>query len=121
MSLPGKTVSRKGRAKDGDHQADQKWRTNRQFFRNQSLVCCHSNFFSIKWNTYGDLPNAELLRRYGHVDFLSLPSEGHGNPGDVVEIKADLIISAVSSIPEAVKDDEAKERIDWWLEEGGEE
>ncbi|KAF9452763.1 SET domain-containing protein [Macrolepiota fuliginosa MF-IS2] len=73
------------------------------------------------WNTYGDLPNAELLRRYGHVDILPLPSGGSGNPGDVVEVKADLIVSAVSSRPEAAKGEAAKERIEWWLEEGGED
>lgn len=73
------------------------------------------------WNTYGDLPNAELLRRYGHVDILPLPSGGSGNPADVVEIKADLIVSVISSFLEAVKGDQAKERIDWWLEAGGED
>lgn len=71
-----------------------------------------------QWNTYGDLPNAELLRRYGHVDVLPLPSGGTGNPGDVVEIKADLIVSVIRSY---TKDDQKKERIDWWLEQGGEE
>lgn len=75
----------------------------------------------MQWNTYGDLPNAELLRRYGHVDLLPLLSGGSGNPGDVAEIKADLVVSVMSSIPEAAKGEEAKERIDWWLEEGGEE
>ncbi|KAJ7071925.1 SET domain-containing protein [Mycena amicta] len=57
-------------------------------------------------NTYGDLPNAELLRRYGHVDLLALPEDSsHGNPGDVVEIRADIVVA----------------RIDWWLEQGGDE
>ncbi|KAJ3564428.1 hypothetical protein NP233_g8304 [Leucocoprinus birnbaumii] len=73
------------------------------------------------WNTYGDLPNAELLRRYGHVDILPLPSGESGNPGDVVEIKADLIVAVLSSNEQAAKGDQAKERIDWWLEEGGED
>jgi SET domain-containing protein 6 len=86
-----------------------------------SPLCTATLTFFIQWNTYGDLPNAELLRRYGHVDLLPLPSGGDGNPGDVVEIKADLMVSIVSSMPEAVKNDEAKERIDWWLEQGGEE
>ncbi|KAJ7162078.1 SET domain-containing protein [Mycena filopes] len=68
------------------------------------------------WNTYGDLPNAELLRRYGHVDVLPLPNGDLGNPGDVVEISADLAVAAVQT-------DEAttKERIDWWLEQGGDD
>jgi len=57
-----------------------------------------------------------LLRRYGHVDVL--PGR-IGNPGDVVEIKADLIVSVIRS--DITKDDQIKERIDWWLEQGGEE
>jgi len=46
------------------------------------------------WNTYGDLPNAELLRRYGHVDIIPLDQSGlfpYGNPSDDVEIPADLV------------------------------
>lgn len=39
------------------------------------------------WNVYGDPPNSDLLRRYGHVD-------GH-NPSDVVEITADLVAAVV--------------------------
>lgn len=72
------------------------------------------------WNTYGDLPNAELLRRYGHVDLLPLPDGGIGNPGDVVEIKADLIVDAVMQHQSASLS-ELQERIDWWLEEGGDD
>ncbi|KAJ7267640.1 hypothetical protein B0H12DRAFT_1098154 [Mycena haematopus] len=68
------------------------------------------------WNTYGDLPNAELLRRYGHVDMLPLPNGELGNPGDVVEITADLAV-AVLKTDDAV----TKERIDWWLEQGGDD
>ncbi|KAF9257983.1 SET domain-containing protein [Marasmius fiardii PR-910] len=66
------------------------------------------------WNTYGDLPNAELIRRYGHIDLLPLPQGGVGNPGDVVEIRADLVVAAAESV-------NAKERIDWYLEEGGDD
>ena len=47
------------------------------------------------WNTYGDLPNAELLRRYGHVDIIPLDQGGpfpYGNPSDDVEIAADLVL-----------------------------
>ena len=47
------------------------------------------------WNTYGDLPNAELLRRYGHVDIIPLDQGGpfpYGNPSDDVEIPADLVL-----------------------------
>ncbi|OJT11683.1 Ribosomal lysine N-methyltransferase 4 [Trametes pubescens] len=67
------------------------------------------------WNTYGDPPNSDLLRRYGHVDLVPLnpPLSGLGNPGDVVEVRADLIVSVASK---KVKYD-LKERVDWWLEE----
>ncbi|KAJ7661634.1 hypothetical protein B0H17DRAFT_953556 [Mycena rosella] len=67
------------------------------------------------WNTYGDLPNAELLRRYGHVDLLPLPTGALGNPGDVVEIPADL------AVPPDADSDATKARIDWWLEQGGDD
>jgi hypothetical protein len=47
----------------------------------------------LQWNTYGDLPNPDLLRRYGHVDLLPLRE---GNLGDVVEVRADLVVAAIS-------------------------
>ncbi|KAH9892722.1 SET domain-containing protein [Cubamyces lactineus] len=67
------------------------------------------------WNTYGDPPNSDLLRRYGHVDLVPLrpPLSGVGNPGDVVEVRADLVVSVAAS---KVKYD-LQERVDWWLEE----
>ncbi|KAI0358637.1 SET domain-containing protein [Trametes cingulata] len=67
------------------------------------------------WNTYGDPPNSDLLRRYGHVDLVPLrpPLSGLGNPSDVVEVRGDLIVSAASK---KVKYD-LQERVDWWLEE----
>ncbi|KAJ7680818.1 SET domain-containing protein [Mycena polygramma] len=68
------------------------------------------------WNTYGDLPNAELLRRYGHVDMLPLPNGDVGNPGDVVEVPADLAVAVLQT-----DDVVTKERIDWWLEQGGDD
>nr|GAT54993.1 predicted protein [Mycena chlorophos] len=84
------------------------------------------------WNTYGDLPNAELLRRYGHVDLVPLnestdastsdPSANPsalGNPGDVVEIRADLVLSVLDLPPQS--EAKTKERIDWWLEQGGDD
>lgn len=67
-----------------------------------------------KWNTYGDLPNADLLRRYGHVDELVLEDSTVGNPKDVTEIRADLIV-------DVVRPTDAKSRIEFWLEEGGDE
>ncbi|TFK66501.1 SET domain-containing protein [Pluteus cervinus] len=73
------------------------------------------------WNTYGDLPNAELLRRYGHVDLLPLGSGIDGNPGDVLELRADLTISAASSLDPTISPESSKERIEWWLEEGGDD
>ncbi|KAJ7646778.1 SET domain-containing protein [Roridomyces roridus] len=71
------------------------------------------------WNTYGDMPNAELLRRYGHVDMLPLPppSGDLGNPGDVVEISADLALEVLHQTDQAT----TRERIDWWLEQGGDD
>ncbi|PIL36034.1 transcription factor [Ganoderma sinense ZZ0214-1] len=67
------------------------------------------------WNTYGDPPNSDLLRRYGHIDLVPLrpPLSGMGNPEDVVEVRADLVVAAVSK---KVKYD-MQERVDWWLEE----
>jgi SET domain-containing protein 6 len=74
-----------------------------------------------QWNTYGDLPNAELLRRYGHVDILPLSDGKLGNPGDVVEIRADTVVSIIIQRHSALSSESSQERIDWWLEEGGDE
>lgn len=51
---------------------------------------------------YGDPPNSDLLRRYGHVD--------DSNPSDVAEITADLIAEV------ACKPKDKEERIDTLLE-----
>ena len=67
-----------------------------------------------QWNTYGDPPNSDLLRRYGYVDWVPTPEFVMGNPADVVEIKADLVVNAMNS-------EGSKERIDFFLEEGGDE
>lgn len=66
------------------------------------------------WNTYGDPPNSDLLRRYGHVDVLPLssPLTGEGNPADIVEIRADLVVDVAVN---ALKN-QPQERVDWWLE-----
>ncbi|KAF9462462.1 hypothetical protein BDZ94DRAFT_1367166 [Collybia nuda] len=72
------------------------------------------------WNTYGDLPNSELLRRYGHVDLLPLP-QGEGNPGDVVEVRADIVVSSIARKYHTLSSEASQERIDWWLEEGGDD
>ncbi|KAF7322034.1 Ribosomal lysine N-methyltransferase 4 [Mycena kentingensis (nom. inval.)] len=76
------------------------------------------------YNTYGDPPNSDLLRRYGHVDLVPLPPSLTadepqpvlGNPKDLVEIRADLV-PAVLQTAEEVK----KARVDWWLEQGGDD
>ncbi|KAG8902460.1 hypothetical protein FRB99_004460 [Tulasnella sp. 403] len=65
------------------------------------------------WNTYGDPPNSDLLRRYGHVDIVPTP-DGPGNPADVVEIKADMVVQEITSNP-------SRERLDFFLEEGGDD
>ncbi|KAA1471795.1 SET domain-containing protein, partial [Dentipellis sp. KUC8613] len=72
------------------------------------------------WNTYGDPPNSDLLRRYGHVDLVPLHDGGLGNPADVVEVRADLAVSAAAKISHGSSDSYA-ERVDWWLEEGGDD
>jgi SET domain-containing protein 6 len=47
---------------------------------------------------------------------LTLQNGELGNPGDVVEIRADIAISVLQ-----VSDTITTERIDWWLEQGGDE
>lgn len=81
----------------------------------QSLI----DFFT-QWNTYGDPPNSDLLRRYGHVDLVPLPDGTMGNPADVVEIDADLAVTVCtrSFDPNAI---DITGRIDWWLEQEGDE
>ena len=74
-----------------------------------------------QWNTYGDPPNSVLLRRYGHVDLVPLPEGGTGNPGDIVEIRADLVVASVSERHSGGSSASSAERVDWWLEEGGDE
>lgn len=44
------------------------------------------------YNTYGNLPNHDLLRRYGYV----LP----GSKDDLVEISSDLILQCISKLSE---------------------
>jgi N-lysine methyltransferase SETD6 len=76
----------------------------------------------LQWNTYGELPNSELLRRYGHVDVFDLPGGGQGNPGDVVEVPANVFVSPALDVgPKGVSAETLRERIDLWLEESGDE
>ncbi|KAH6914399.1 hypothetical protein BKA70DRAFT_1261294 [Coprinopsis sp. MPI-PUGE-AT-0042] len=70
------------------------------------------------WNTYGDPPNSDLLRRYGHVDVVPLSNGKLGNPADIVEVGADLVVDVIK-VQNPTSD--FAERIDWWLEEGGDD
>jgi len=49
---------------------------------------------------------------------IPLPQGGEGNPSDIVEIRADLI---VSMLVQHVSSETTKERVDWWLEGGGDD
>ncbi|KAF9227023.1 SET domain-containing protein [Gyrodon lividus] len=96
------------------------------------------------FNTYGDPPNSDLLRRYGHVDLVRLDSASSeptggkdgdvqmnennvgtenidvkniGNPSDVVEIRADLVVGVIQNRSRP-KGKDVGERIEWWLDEG---
>ena len=57
------------------------------------------------YNTYGNLPNHDLLRRYGYV----LP----GSKDDLVEISSDLIVQCISKHTE----EERRRRIEFLDEE----
>jgi len=61
-----------------------------------------------------------LLRRHGHVDLLPLPDGGEGNPADVVEVGADLVVAVVMQELN-LSSELSRERIDWWLEQGGDD
>lgn len=52
------------------------------------------------YNTYGNLPNSDLLRRYGYVIA--------GSRDDIVEVPSEMVIDVVSSLPK----DEVQRRID---------
>jgi len=71
------------------------------------------------WNTYGDPPNSYLLRRYGHVDLVPMPDGRIGNPADIVEIRADFVVASISKLHASSAS--ILEKVDWWLEEGGED
>ncbi|TRM70198.1 hypothetical protein BD626DRAFT_476605 [Schizophyllum amplum] len=79
------------------------------------------------WNTYGDPPNGDLLRRYGHVDVVDASADdtnaaGSPNPADIVELRADVVVrSAIERAGGSTAEAAAKERIDWWLDEGGDD
>ncbi|KAI0272250.1 hypothetical protein BGY98DRAFT_1001427 [Russula aff. rugulosa BPL654] len=73
------------------------------------------------WNTYGDPPNSDLLRRYGHVDQVPLANGGLGNPADIVEIRADHLMQTVQHKHPQQTGPWTSERVNWWLEEGGDD
>lgn len=99
-----------------------------------------------QFNTYGDPPNSDLLRRYGHVDLVPLyPSPSAptpdrlgdvemndgdtagetilnlGNPSDVAEVRADLVVHAVQTANVGLRGKDVRACIEWWLDEGGDE
>ncbi|CCG84562.1 protein of unknown function [Taphrina deformans PYCC 5710] len=55
------------------------------------------------YNTYGELPNSDLLRRYGYIQAQ--------NPHDIVELPGDVITSLFP-----LSDAEKEERVDWLLD-----
>ncbi|KAJ3544364.1 hypothetical protein NMY22_g2810 [Coprinellus aureogranulatus] len=66
--------------------------------------------------------NSELLRRYGHVDLhTSFENGSQGNPGDVVEMPATVVVDAVKETRPTMTEEALTERIDWWLEMGGDD
>jgi SET domain-containing protein 6 len=93
-------------------------------------VCLSASL--TQFNTYLELPNSELLRKYGHVDAQSLNPDiidkltrdallgdwPIGNPNDEVHIDGDRILHLAS-----IRRDNADltDRVDWWLEEGQDE
>jgi len=76
---------------------------------------------NTQWNTYGDPPNSDLLRRYGHVDQVPLANGGLGNPADIVEIRADHLMEIVQHNLPQQTGLWISERVNWWLEEGGDD
>ena len=67
------------------------------------------------WNTYGDPPNADLLRRYGHVDIIPINQGGrfpYGNPSDDVEIPADVVFDIC--LP-GIREEQKTRKIEAWL------
>ena len=74
-----------------------------------------------QWNTYGDPPNSDLLRRYGHVDQVPLAIGDVGNPADIVEVRADHVMEIIQHKLPQPTGPWSSERVNWWLEEGGDE
>lgn len=87
--------------------------------RGQILYSSSNSHGAPQWNTYGDPPNSDLLRRYGFVDVTKLesPLSGAGNPADIVEIPANLVVEAATKRTTS----KTQDRVDWWLEEAEDE
>ena len=89
----------------------------------EQIVSVISPLFAVvdevcQWNTYGDPPNSDLLRRYGHVDLVCVPEPlgGIGNPADIVEIRGDVAVAVVTDNLAYLEG-----RVDWWLENADDE
>ncbi|GJJ06311.1 hypothetical protein Clacol_000502 [Clathrus columnatus] len=74
-----------------------------------------SALLQCQFNTYGDPPNSDLLRRYGHVDIFPLKDGMIGNPADVVEIRLDIVVDVLKELK---TEEKVFARIDWWLDRG---
>lgn len=74
----------------------------------------------ITTNTFLSAPNADLIRRYGHVDYspLSQDPDFMGNKNDVVELPADILLEL--ALPDA-KESHKERRVEFLLDECGEE
>lgn len=137
-------------SEDGSHQAYRPRRTNSKLPELHLVTVCFSPFLcrevaltisdsATQYNTYGSPPNSHLLRKYGHVDVYPLPEEilaslpeeartwGLGNEGDEVDLTGEEVLSGVLAMGSdgvestGQREEELKERIDWWLDEGEDE
>ncbi|PVG02510.1 SET domain-containing protein [Serendipita vermifera] len=77
------------------------------------------------WNTYGDPPNSDLLRQYGHVDLIPCQEKADitenfafENPADDVEIRADTVLDIC--LPTLDAPGKLK-KADEWLSLGGDD
>lgn len=57
------------------------------------------------WNTYGEPPSSDLLRRYGYVDL--------GNPADVVELVVEELVAGRMELPASPSRDALLKRMEW--------
>lgn len=86
--------------------ADTRLNNARLFYEPKALVMKSTRNIGKNdqiYNTYGDLPNSDLLRRYGYVQME--------NESDVVEILGDLVTSLFP-----MSEQEKEARVDWLLD-----